>query len=131
MRSRACRRRADRELGQRAQRARLLHRMARFPQAGRRRLVQAVRAARAALPEADGAAGLRRDRAAGPCAYEISTSASAIAAGSACTQRILRLTVAAPKAPATITHARKKTFTGSPAKNPQISPAARKPLYRP
>src|SRR5260221_3353608 len=62
-----------------------------------------------------------------------SNRAPAMIAGSACTQKILRLTVAAPYAPATITQARKKNFTaspGAPSHSPHARPAARKPLYR-
>src|SRR5262249_61314070 len=59
------------------------------------------------------------------------TRASATAPGSACTQRILRLAVAAPKTPATTTQTRKKISIDRPALprlRPQRRPAARKPL---
>src|SRR6266850_3316764 len=66
--------------------------------------------------------------------HEKSTSAKAMAAGSACTQRIFRLAVKAPKTPATMTQPRKKILIGSPlapSDRPHINPAARKPLYKP
>jgi RimJ/RimL family protein N-acetyltransferase len=57
------------------------------------------------------------------------TAAIATAAGSACTTRIRRLTVAAPKTPATTTQPRKNSWTvASSAANPQTRPATRKPL---
>src|SRR5690242_1859175 len=57
-------------------------------------------------------------------------------AGTACTTRMRRLTVAAPYAPAITMHTRKNVRTGRPAAIPnatsaQTSPPARKPLYRP
>ena len=60
------------------------------------------------------------------------STVGAIAAGTACTTRMRRLTVAAPYPPATTTHSRKNTSTGSrsspPATRPHTSPATRKPL---
>jgi hypothetical protein len=57
---------------------------------------------------------------------------SAARAGMAWIQKMRRLTVAPPKAPATKTQLRKKIFaarpTGSSARSPQTRPAARKPL---
>ena len=57
-----------------------------------------------------------------------------MAPGSAWTNRILRLAVAAPNTPATTTQPRKKVLTAvpsGPSSRPQARPAARKPLYRP
>ena len=57
------------------------------------------------------------------------TSTKPTSAGSACTTRIRRLTVTAPYAPATMTQARKNSFTSSrSATSPQTRPAARNPL---
>ena len=57
------------------------------------------------------------------------TATKATAAGTACTSRIRRLTVAAPYTPATITQARKNSFTSVlSATRPQTRPATRKPL---
>ena len=57
------------------------------------------------------------------------TSTNPTSAGSACTTRIRRLTVTAPYAPATMTQARKKSFTSSRSStSPHTRPAARNPL---
>ena len=57
------------------------------------------------------------------------TSTNPTSAGSACTTRIRRLTVTAPYAPATITQARKNSFTSSRSSiSPHTRPAARNPL---
>ena len=56
----------------------------------------------------------------------------ASAAGSACSQRMLRLTVAAPTTPASTTQpSTKSTTLASPRKRPSVRPAARKALYKP
>src|SRR5690606_523439 len=57
-------------------------------------------------------------------AHEASTRPRATAPGSACTQRILRLAVSAPKTPATTTQPRKNTLIDAPPA-PSHSPHAR------
>src|SRR5689334_4381903 len=68
--------------------------------------------------------------------YFNKTKISPIKAGMACTKRIFLLAVTAPYIPAIVTQLKKKRdvficHVGSEMHKDQISPAAKKPLYKP